>query len=248
MKLLIWIVSLAAIVLALVIAVSGPGTRFGVWDYGFGLGLIRKAALPLMIATGLSVVSFVLALITARQLAPLALIATLMGAGAAFVPIKMKELAEANPYIHDITTDFSNPPQIITAADFERANPAAYVGDEPAPGSELSTADAQREAFPDIAPIMTTVAPEEAMNLSRDIVEAMSMNILNEETSETTRIIEAAYKSTWFGFVDDFVVRISEEGGKTRIDLRSKSRVGTSDLGANAARIRDFISRFEAAS
>ena len=248
MKLLIWIVSIAAIVLALAIAVSGPGTRLGIWDYGTGLTIIRKAALPVMIATGLSLVSFVLALITARQLAPLALIATLIGASAAFVPIKMKQLVDANPYIHDITTDFSNPPQIVSGEDVERANPAGYVGDAPAPGSEVTTAEAQRQAFPDIKPIMTSASPDEAVKLSRQIIEAMKMRVISEETTENARIIEATYKSIWFGFIDDFVVRISENDGQTRIDLRSKSRVGTSDLGANAARIRDFISRFEAAS
>ena len=52
--------------------------------------------------------------------------------------------------------------------------------------------------------------------------------------------------SFWFGFKDDFIVRLTPVGkGMTRIDIRSKSRVGGSDLGANAARVREFTKRFK---
>ena len=53
--------------------------------------------------------------------------------------------------------------------------------------------------------------------------------------------IEATATTRWFGFKDDIVIRISAAGGGSRIDVRSKSRVGRSDLGANAKRIQDFL-------
>ncbi len=52
--------------------------------------------------------------------------------------------------------------------------------------------------------------------------------------------IEATVTTTWFGFKDDVVIRIQSDGGETLLDMRSKSRLGGSDVGANAARIRDF--------
>jgi len=52
--------------------------------------------------------------------------------------------------------------------------------------------------------------------------------------------IEATETTFWFGFKDDVVIRIRPEGAGSRVDVRSKSRVGKSDLGANAARIRRF--------
>jgi uncharacterized protein (DUF1499 family) len=58
--------------------------------------------------------------------------------------------------------------------------------------------------------------------------------------------LEAIATSQWFGFNDDIVVRIRPEGTGSRIDIRSKSRVGESDLGVNARRIRDFIARLKA--
>ncbi|WP_404326387.1 DUF1499 domain-containing protein [Aerophototrophica crusticola] len=57
--------------------------------------------------------------------------------------------------------------------------------------------------------------------------------------------VEATATTAWFGFKDDVVVRVRPEGDGSRIDVRSKSRVGRSDLGANAARIRDYLARLK---
>ena len=55
-------------------------------------------------------------------------------------------------------------------------------------------------------------------------------------------VLEATHTSPWWGFKDDVAVRIREaEGNTTRVDMRSISRVGQSDLGANARRISDFL-------
>lgn len=248
MRTIITAVSVVAILLAGLIAAAGPGTRFGWWDYGFGLTLIRQAALPVMIGAGVSAIALIAAIIKARGLVPLALIATVFAAGAAFVPIKMKELASSNPFIHDITTDFDNPPAIVEGAKYDRKNPPAYAGGEPAPRSDVTTAEAQREAFPDIQPMLVNRSMDETAELARDVIRSMKMDILADAPSGGQWTIESTYQSTWFGFIDDFVVRLTPEGSKTRVDIRSKSRVGVSDLGANAARIRDFMARLEAAS
>jgi uncharacterized protein (DUF1499 family) len=58
--------------------------------------------------------------------------------------------------------------------------------------------------------------------------------------------LEAVDTSPWFGLRDDIVVRIRAEGTGSRVDIRSKSRAGESDLGVNARRIRDFIARLKA--
>jgi uncharacterized protein (DUF1499 family) len=55
--------------------------------------------------------------------------------------------------------------------------------------------------------------------------------------------IEATARTRWFGFTDDIVVRIRPEGAGSRIDVRSASRVGRSDVGANAARIKEYLDR-----
>ena len=248
MRLIILLISLVSIGLALVVAAAGPGTRLGYWDYGFGLGLIRQLAIPVMIAAAASLAGFIGSLIFARGLALLALVALLMSGAASIVPIKMKQLVDANPFIHDITTDFDNPPMIIAAADLERSNPPDYVGDETAPGANITIAEAQREAFPDIEPKMVDASLDETVEIVSAVVGAMGMEILDDGPTEIGWRIEAASTSMWFGFVDDFIVRLTPEGASTRVDVRSKSRVGVSDLGANAARIRTFFEKLEGQS
>lgn len=248
MKILIWLVSLAALGLALAIALAGPASRLELWEYGDGLKLIRQLALPVMIAAGASIGAFLVALFMVRSIAVVPLFAAICAGLAAFVPIKMKQDFEANPFIHDITTDFDDPPAIVAAANEERKNPPHYVGDEPEPRSDRTTAEAQRAEFPDIKPIRVDMDVETAAARATSIVTDMGMKLLSDGPSDDGWLIEAAYTSMWFGFVDDFIVRIRPNGDGAIIDLRSKSRVGGSDLGANAKRIRTFTEKFAAAA
>lgn len=57
--------------------------------------------------------------------------------------------------------------------------------------------------------------------------------------------IEATDTTRWFGFKDDVVIRISQEATGSVIDVRSKSRVGRSDVGVNAKRIETFLDRLQ---
>jgi uncharacterized protein (DUF1499 family) len=54
-------------------------------------------------------------------------------------------------------------------------------------------------------------------------------------------LIEAYDTTTWFGFVDDVVIRIQSVEQMTMLDARSKSRVGMSDIGKNAERLNNLI-------
>lgn len=251
MRVLIILISLAAIGLAATIAALGPGTRFGLWDFGFALGLMRQIALPTLIAAGLAVVAFLLAVWRAQGLVVLAFVAALGAGAAAYAPIKMRALATSNPFIHDITTDFDDPPAIVAAADAPRKNPAAYAGGDKVRNSEKTVAEAQREAFPDIVPLYVTSDVDRAAQAARDVIAEMKMEVLADNGYSTLagngRVIEAVATSRWYGFKDDFVVRIApQEGGGVRVDVRSQSRVGLSDLGQNAARTRAFLANMKA--
>jgi uncharacterized protein (DUF1499 family) len=48
------------------------------------------------------------------------------------------------------------------------------------------------------------------------------------------------------GFKDDVVIRVTSASGIARVDVRSKSRVGRGDVGANAKRIRQYLQRLRA--
>ncbi|MEQ8934660.1 MAG: DUF1499 domain-containing protein, partial [Amphiplicatus sp.] len=228
----------------------------GLWDYGTALGWMRTyLALPVLIAAGLAALAFLLSLWKARGLAPLALVAALAAGAAGYAPLKMKAMAEANPFIHDITTDFENPPALVAAADLPRKNPPDYLGDGAVPRSDppQTLVEAQMAAFPDIQPLILQASLEEAATAARAAIAAMGMETLAEgpvsDESGSGWRIEAFSTSFWYGFKDDFIVRLSPgPDGGVRVDVRSKSRVGGSDLGANAARVQAFLAKIKSAA
>jgi len=265
MRLAIKLVALLAILVALPILLAGPGTRFGLWEYGMGLTMIREVSAPKAIAGGISIpplftiagLSLILGVVgffTKNVRAGLfAVLAAAFAFGLGTVPLKMKAAFEGNPFIHEVTTDFDNPPAIVAAADLPRKNPAEYKGGDPVPRREdgQTVAEAQREAFPDIKPLIINRDMKTAADMANDVIKSMNMEVLAEGPADNVAgggwRIEAVATSFWFGFKDDFIVRLTpDEGGATRIDIRSKSRVGGSDLGANAARVREFTERYKA--
>ena len=102
----------------------------------------------------------------------------------------------------------------------------------------------QRAAYPDIAPVILPVPPAEAFKRVDGAAMAMGWDIVARAPGR--RPLEAVATSAWFGFRDDIVVRIRPDGAGSRVDIRSKSRDGESDLGVNARRIREFIARLKA--
>jgi uncharacterized protein (DUF1499 family) len=75
----------------------------------------------------------------------------------------------------------------------------------------------------------------------------MDWKIVDENREEGR--IEATATTRWFGFKDDVVIRIApSDGNGSRVDIRSVSRVGLSDVGTNARRIRTFLKKFAEAS
>jgi len=254
MRFVIWIAALAALFLGGAMLMAGPGSGFGFWDYGMAFTIFRTISIPTLIAGALSLVGAIAAFFTGRAgLGVIAVIAALIAGSGAYIPIKMRALAQANPFIHDVTTDFENPPQILAAANEPRKNPPDYLGEEMVGDTGKSVTASQMEAFPDITPIFVKGDMETATESARSAITSMGMEIIAEgpvgEDSGTGWRIEAMYTSQWFGFKDDFVVRLtSADEGETRVDVRSKSRVGGSDLGANAARVRAFSEKMKAAA
>ena len=223
-----------AIAAAALLLVAGPGTRLGLWDYGLGLTLLRYAVYAGLAASALALLLIVIPKTRRGQVAVL-VAALAIGLGVTWVPWSQRQTARSLPFIHDITTDTVNPPLFVDVVPLraDARNPVEYLGEE--------IAAQQREGYPDLAPVELTESPgetfENALRVSRD----MGWEIVAEAPGEGR--IEATDTTFWFGFKDDVVIRIAESGTGSRLDIRSKSRVGQSDVGANAARIREFIDR-----
>lgn len=138
--------------------------------------------------------------------------------------------------INDITTDFEDPPEFDAVVPLRpaNANPIEYPGPE--------TAAQQRRAHPEVEPITTSLPPDEAFARAVETGEAMGWNIVAQDADAGR--FEAVATTTFFRFKDDVVVRVRGTPDGSRVDLRSHSRVGLSDLGKNAARIMEFRRRF----
>lgn len=138
--------------------------------------------------------------------------------------------------INDITTDLEDPPAFsaVIAHREPGSNPIEYGGP--------AVAARQREAHPEVVPIHTSLAKPAAFQLAFETAEALGWEVVAGDPY--TGIIEAIDTTTFFRFKDDIVIRVREERDGSRVDLRSRSRVGRSDLGKNASRIMHFSERF----
>lgn len=163
----------------------------------------------------------------------LLLTAAVISLAAAGVPVRMLMIVRSVPMIHDITTDTDDPPQFDAVLKLRQGalNSAAYGG--------LQTAEQQHKAYPDIVPLVLDLSPEQSFARSLTAAKKLGWTVISR--NEEKGIIEATDTTFWFGFTDDIVIRISPQDKGSRIDLRSLSRVGKSDLGANAKRVREFL-------
>lgn len=223
-----------ALVLVCVAAamLSGFGYQAGLWHFRTGFLILRTAFFVSLAAGALSLFGLLLS----RGNRP-ALVTGIVGlaiaAGFAYVPWQWKQTLDALPYIHDITTDTEAPPQFVAAAQLRKEgdHPVAYDGPE--------VAAQQKAAYPDLAPLITTVPRERVFEAARATLQDMKLQLTGADLSEGR--LEASDTSFWYGFTDDMVVRIVETPQGTRVDVRSKSRLGRSDLGQNAKRVRTFL-------
>ena len=227
------VLAAALVALALLLA-SGPATRLGLWDWRMGLTLLRWA-----FYVGAAVAAVALALLViprTRGMRPsrlaLALVLALVAAGPG---VALQARARSVPPIHDITTDVREPPAFVALAAQRRASPNGldYGGAE--------IAAAQQKAYPDIQSRIAADPPAKAFERALEAARTMGWEIVASDASAGR--IEATATTAWFGFKDDVVVRVRPEGAGSRIDVRSVSRVGRSDVGANAARIRAYLER-----
>ena len=225
-----------AVIAALLLILAGPGTRFGWWEFGTGFLMMRWAFFAGLAGAALALV--LLAIPRTRRGAGLVLaMALVIGAGTAWVPWNGLQTVRSLPYIHDITTDTENPPEFVAVLPLraDAPNPPEYAGDE--------VAAEQREAYPEIRPLKLSVPPARAFEQALATARDAGWEIVAAVPEEGR--IEATATTFWFGFKDDVVIRITPDNDGSVVDMRSKSRVGRSDVGANAERIRSFLGALE---
>lgn len=225
-----------AVLALLALIGAGPGVRLGLWDFRTGFALLRWAAYLGLAAAGLALVS----LLWRRPGSSLwpAIFAVVVGGGVALVPWRWLQKAKRVPPIHDITTDTRQPPEFVAILPLraDAPNPAQYGGPE--------VAAAQHAGYPDLGPLVLPEPPGRAFARARAAAGKMGWEMVAADSAAGR--IEATATTPWFGFKDDVVIRVESAEGGSRVDVRSVSRVGGSDVGANAARIRAYLDKVRA--
>jgi len=148
-----------------------------------------------------------------------------------------------SPPIHDISTDTDNPPLFNAILPFriDAPNPPEYAG--------ADTARQQQTAYPDLDTLSIDKPVDEVFPIVEQIAHDLGWEIIAADRA--TGHIEAIDTTTWFRFKDDVIIRLTpssagENNSGTVVDVRSKSRVGRSDMGANAIRLRTFLDQLKA--
>jgi hypothetical protein len=219
-------VALGFALLALVLLISsGLGVRAGLWPFRVGFGMFAGALVAGLAAAGTAAVALAVPRLRAGSLS-LLIFSLLLGLASAAVPLDHVRRVKTLPYINDVTTDPDNPPQF--------SQPRAY---------ETHFGELQRLGYPDVKPLELSQPPAEAFARAAAAARASGWEITRVD--EKSGAIEAVATTRWFGFKDDVAVRVAAAGAGSRIDVRSRSRVGRSDLGANARRIQDFLGRLK---
>jgi uncharacterized protein (DUF1499 family) len=237
---IVTILGVALGVLALLLMLlSGPAYRMQILGLGQAFSMLGLGA-KIGIAAGLvSLLALVLSiLVRKRSFGLWAILGILLGVAAILPPWMFMHKARAVPPIHDISTDTVNPPafKAVLALRADSPNSPVYGG--------AKVAAQQHKAYPDIKPLQFKATPDKVFAAALKTARGMGWKIAASDASSGH--IEATSTTTWFGFKDDVVIRIHPDADGTRLDIRSESRVGKSDVGKNAERIRAFSKRLNA--
>lgn len=226
----------SSIAMLLLMPIAALGTRFEIWPFTIGLLLFALSMLSSVLIQIINAIWLMrkpkkTGTKTALRWASLFALPPLIIAG-----ITLTNMSKGYPPIHNISTDTANPPHFTQALKQRGSdsNPLDYP-------AEL--ADMQRAAYPDLTTVLSNNSVAETYEKALAICLENGWEVYGKNPKKGS--IETVDTSFWFGFKDDIIVRIEATKTGSKMDLRSVSRVGVSDLGVNANRIRNFVSNFK---
>ncbi|MEE8042958.1 MAG: DUF1499 domain-containing protein [Pseudomonadales bacterium] len=225
---------IAAAIVVVGLPLSALGYRWDLWGLGFAFTALRYLFYFAIAALASTLVGGGIALVKKRRkdVVTLAHALVMVAVPALFVLMQFRAV-QGVPPIHDITTDGANPPMF-----------SGLVEGMPERSLEYEDVYAQQQsAYPDIESIASTLSVADAYAKALAAAAALGWEIAREDQS--TGLFEAVDTTFWFGFKDDVIIRVSERGDGTMVDVCSVSRICRSDLGKNADRIREFVKAFE---
>lgn len=202
------------------------------------LAALVLAAFAVLLALG----AFVVIWINGNPGLRHALSAFFIGALLLAYPIYIAAQAHDLPAIYDVSTDTADPPrfEVIARLRPRGANPIEYPGQV--------AAEKQRDAYPEIAPLVLAATPADAYNAALEVVSRRNWTIVDARAPQAGRRdgrIEAVATTLVMGFRDDLIIRVRASGNGALVDIRSASRYGSHDLGSNAERVRSLMAEIE---
>jgi len=230
-----------ALLLPIWFAVAAKGSAWRWWSWQVGLGkMTMDWGMKLTVA---AIVLALLSLLASIVLKPrrgvlTAIIALAIPIGIIAYANNVRSTVRGLPFIHDVSTDTVAPPGVsatLLALRGEHSNPAHYVGKKDPRGTELVSV-LQLQGYPDIQPLILDGSVADVRHRVVTTIDQFGWQLHTNDPQ--TGIIEATHKTFWYGFLDDVIIRVRESGDQSRVDIRSISRIGASDMGKNAARIR----------
>ncbi len=130
--------------------------------------------------------------------------------------------AACAPRINDITTTPDDPPRFRSLAAYPPSNAAI-----------------QKKAYPELAPLSRAEPPAAAFRAAVAAARRMPRwEVVYEDAA--AYILEAVATTGLMRFKDDIVIHVRPSGSGAAVHVRSKSRLGRGDLGANAKRIKAY--------
>jgi uncharacterized protein (DUF1499 family) len=241
-----WIVLLLGLGAPLAFFTAAGGSGIGLWGWQAGLAAIPWIIVTALLTLILAIVFIVLNRRKGRKtrwpLLGLGMIATLGFLG--FL-IPYVTAITTLPAIHDITTDLADPPQ-FTALTLRADNwdniPGVDDRDMRGMNPRQRWATVHQDAYPDIRSVRMDQPVAVVIEKAKRLAEDRGWDIASVDPAAGN--LEATATVSLFRFKDDIVIRAraAENGTASIIDMRSVSRVGVHDLGANAKRVRRFLS------
>lgn len=249
---------IASLLVVVWFVAAALGTKFGLWGWQFGLGKMTIAWGPMLIigAGILSIVALILGAIKAPRIQPVLLsIFSLIILFLVFGRLgHLGSVARTLPPIHDVQTDWSDPVHFSETIMKARGDTSNPVLDDPIIPEAASArwpgmggrrvAEVQMESYQPLQTVIKPVSPEIMFTAAFLVLNDMGIEVVVND--EENHRLEGTYTSQWYGFKDDIAVRIRPKGEGSEIDVRSTSRVGLSDLGANIERVHSFLERLNA--
>ena len=233
------------IVVGLVLALlAALVNRFGLLKAMGSLGMLSGGLLMLVIGTLLAVIGLLTAnakgIAISKGSAALAIVVALVVIG---YVLSWVQTSQNVAMLHEVSTDLESPPPFVEVKKIRDAipglNPSEYVAELKGRNGVINVPEQQRKFYPDLQPLILPAPPAETFAKIEATARSMGWTIVAAVPAEGR--LEATDTTRFFGFKDDIVVRLRAQGSGSRVDVRSKSRVGLGDVGTNAKRVRAYL-------